>query len=124
MAQLRFMKWIDSEKEIELFGDGTQARDFTYVDDIARGTIAAMNDFGYEIFNLGGGNKPVEVNQMINLLSDHLGKEAKVRNLPFSKADMLVTWANIDKASKMLAWKPQVSFEDGIERAVKEYKDL
>jgi nucleoside-diphosphate-sugar epimerase len=124
MAQFRFMKWIDSEEKIELFGDGTQARDFTYVDDIALGTIAA-GDYkaGFEIFNLGGGNQPITVNTMIESLESHLGKKAVVKNLPFSKADMLVTWANIDKANKLLNWYPQVSFEQGIKNCVDDFKE-
>ena len=111
---------VEPGDQIELFGDGAQARDFTYVDDVALGTIAA-GDYkgGFEIFNLGGGNKPITVNAMIENLESHLNKKAQVKNLPFSKADMLVTWANIDKADKLLNWKPLVSFEQGIENCVR-----
>ena len=64
MAMFRFLEWIENETPIELFGDGEQSRDFTYVDDIARGTIAAQKPVGYEIINLGGGNNPVSMNQV------------------------------------------------------------
>lgn len=121
MAQLRFLKWIDSGVEIELFGDGSQARDFTHVDDIARGTISAMKNVGYEVINLGGGNTPIEINQMISMIEKKLGKKAKIKHLPFSKADMKVTWANIDKAKKILNWEPQISFEKGIQDCVEDY---
>ena len=63
MSMFRFIQWIQNERAIELFGDGEQSRDFTYVDDIARGTIAAQKEVGYEIINLGGGNNPVSINQ-------------------------------------------------------------
>ncbi|MEQ1839969.1 MAG: NAD-dependent epimerase/dehydratase family protein, partial [Verrucomicrobiales bacterium] len=62
MALLRFIRWIDEGTPIEMFGDGEQSRDFTYVDDIARGTILAMKPVGYEIINLGAGNQPVTIN--------------------------------------------------------------
>ncbi len=124
MAQLRFMKWIDNEQEITLYGDGTQARDFTHVDDIARGTIlASEKDLGFEIINLGGGENPIEINQMIKMLEQRLGKEAIVNNLEFNKSDMHKTWANIDKANKLLGWKPEISFTEGIDRCVAHYKD-
>ena len=123
MAQLRFLKWIDAGEEIQLFGDGEQSRDFTYVDDIARGTILALKNIGFEIINLGGGNNPISINQMIQMMENHLGKKAKVKNLPFNKADMQTTWANIEKAQKFLEWKPEVSFEQGIENCVKHYQD-
>jgi len=69
MSIFRFIHWIDQGKPIELFGDGTQSRDFTFVDDIARGTIAALQPVGYEIFNLGGGNQPVSLNTIIEKLA-------------------------------------------------------
>lgn len=121
MAQLRFMKWIYDGEEIQLFGDGEQARDFTHVDDIARGTIAAEKKLGYEIINLGGGNNPISINMMINMMEEHLNKKAIVKNLPMNKADMQVTWANIDKAKKLLNWEPKISFEDGIHDCVNHF---
>jgi nucleoside-diphosphate-sugar epimerase len=123
MAQFRFMRWIEEGSEIELFGDGKQARDFTYVDDIARGTILALKDVGYEIINLGGGNNPIEVNFMITELERLLDKKAKIKNLPFHKADMKVTWANIDKAKKLLGWQPRIDFKAGLELSVADFKN-
>ena len=123
MAQLRFLKWIDQGEKIQLNGDGTQARDFTHVDDIARGTIAAMKPLGYEIINLGGGKNPVSINQMISMLSKGLDKEAMVEHHPMSLADMKETWASIEKADKLLNWKPEIGFEQGIESCIKHYKD-
>lgn len=122
MAQLRFMKWIDQGNTIELYGDGTQARDFTYVDDIASGTILASKKLGYEIINLGGGDNPVEVNTMISEYEKLLGKSAKIKNLEFNKADMKVTWADISKAKQLLGWEPKVDFKVGLEKCVQDYK--
>ena len=75
MSIFRFIKWIDEGLPIEIFGDGSQSRDFTYVDDIARGTIAATQDLGYEIINLGGGRHPVSLNTIISKLEELLGKK-------------------------------------------------
>ncbi len=123
MAQLWFMKWIDEGKEILLNGDGTQSRDFTYIDDIAKGTIAALKKVGYEIFNLGGGNNPISINQMIQSYEKLLGKKAKVKNLPFDKSDMTKTWADISKTKKLLGWVPETDFETGVQKCVSHYKE-
>ena len=71
----RFIKWIADEETIQMFGDGSQSRDFTFVDDIARGTIAAIEDVGYQIINLGGGRNPVSLNTIISKLEELLGKK-------------------------------------------------
>lgn len=123
MAQFRFMRWIDEGKPIQLFGDGTQARDFTYVDDIARGTIAAMKPLGYEIINLGGGKNPVSVNDMIGKLEDLLGKKTKVDHLPFNDADMKETWADITKAKTLLNWEPKIDLDEGLKLCVESYRE-
>jgi UDP-glucuronate 4-epimerase len=122
MAQMRFMRWIDQGDEIQLYGDGEQARDFTYVDDIARGTILAMKDLGYEIVNLGGGNNPISINKMIETFETQLGKKAIIKNLPFNKSDMRDTWADISKAKSMLGWEPEVGFDAGMTKCVEHYQ--
>lgn len=121
MSMFRFIKWIDDGKPIELFGDGSQSRDFTYVDDIARGTIAALQPVGYEIMNLGGGNNPVSINQMIECFEQHLGKKAAIDYKPFHKADMKETWADISKARALLGWEPQIDPFEGFRRCVEWY---
>jgi nucleoside-diphosphate-sugar epimerase len=127
MSIFRFIKWIDEGKPLELFGDGGQSRDFTYVDDIARGTIAALKLVGYEIINLGGGNNPISLNTVIEMIEKMLGLKAVVQNKEFHIADIKETWANISKANSLLGWKPQVSFEEGIKKSVdwhNKYKHL
>ena len=123
MSVFRFIKWIDEGKEIELFGDGSQGRDFTYVDDIAHGTVlAAQKPLGYEIINLGGGNNPVSINRLIELIAQDLGKPARRREAPFHQADMMETWADITKAGRLLGWTPTISLEEGVRRSVAWYR--
>jgi nucleoside-diphosphate-sugar epimerase len=123
MSPYRFIKWIAEEETIQMFGDGSQSRDFTYVDDIARGTVAAIQDVGYEIINLGGGRNPVSLNTIISKLEDLLGKKAKIDHKPFHVADLMETWADISKAKNLLGWEPQVSLEEGLEKSVQWYMD-
>ena len=117
------MKWINEGGDIELFGDGEQARDFTHVDDIALGTIAASKKLGFEIINLGGGKNPISINTMIEIYEKLLNKKAIIRHEAFNSADMKNTWADISKASTLLNWVPRINFETGLERCVKHYVD-
>ncbi|SMP12617.1 Nucleoside-diphosphate-sugar epimerase [Desulfurobacterium pacificum] len=118
MSIFRFIKWIDEGTPITVFGDGTQSRDFTYVDDIAEGTVKAVEtETGYEIINLGG-NEPYELNYVIKLIEEYLGKKAEVIYKPFHKADMKATWADITKAKEILNWQPSISLEEGIKKTV------
>jgi len=123
MSIFRFIKWIDEGMPIQMFGDGSQSRDFTYVDDIARGTIAAIEDIGYQIINLGGGRNPVSLNTIISKLEELLGKKAKIDHKPFHVADLMETWADISKAKSLLGWVPQVSLDEGLEESVQWYMD-
>jgi nucleoside-diphosphate-sugar epimerase len=123
MSPYRFIKWIAEEETIQMFGDGSQSRDFTYVDDIARGTIAAIQDVGYEIINLGGGRNPVYLNTIISKFEELLGKKARIDHKPFHVADLMETWADISKAKNLLGWEPQVSLEEGLEKSVQWYMD-
>ncbi len=121
MSIFRFIKWIDEGRPIELFGDGSQSRDFTYVDDIARGTIAAMKPIGYEVINLGGGNNPISINEVITFVEAALGKKAVIERKPFHRADMKATYADIAKAARLLGWTPEVPPHDGFTRTVRWY---
>ena len=121
MSPFRFVRWIAEGEPIELFGDGSQSRDFTYVDDIANGTIAATKKVGYEIINLGGGRNPVSLNEVISRLEDLLGQKAKTEHKPFHKADLKETWAEIGKANRLLGWRPEVSLEEGLQLTVDWY---
>ncbi|MFH1665503.1 MAG: GDP-mannose 4,6-dehydratase [Candidatus Omnitrophota bacterium] len=121
MSLFRFIKWIAEDTPIELFGDGTQSRDFTYVGDIAEGTVKAFEaKTGYAVINLGG-NDPYKLNYAIELMEKYLGKHAKRDLKPFHKADIKDTWADITKAQTILNWNPTVSLEEGIKRTVEWY---
>ncbi|WP_309396681.1 SDR family NAD(P)-dependent oxidoreductase [Cerasicoccus maritimus] len=121
MSIYRFIKWIDEGKPIELFGDGSQSRDFTYVEDVAAGTIAAAKEVGYEIINIGGGRNPISLNTLIGWIEEALGKKAEFNYKPFHCADMTETWADISKAEKLLDWSPKMDVRDGLQKCVDWY---
>lgn len=114
MSYFKFIKNIMENREIEIYGDGKQKRDFTYIDDIANGTVAALKPLGYQIINLGGGMEPVSIIYMIRLIEHRLEKTAKIIFKDFHNADMKLTSASIEKAHKILKWKPKTEFEIGI----------
>lgn len=118
MSIFKFVKNMDAGKPIPVFGDGNQTRDFTYIDDIADGTVRALRSCGFEIINLGS-DHPVKLNYVISLLEKHLGKKARRKVLRRHPADVTATWAHIDKAKKMLGWKPKMPLEQGIENTVR-----
>lgn len=123
MSIFRFIKWIDQGERLEVFGDGGQSRDFTFVEDIARGTILAAKDVGYEVMNLGGGQNPISLNTVIAGIENRLGKKAVIDNRVFHKADIKETWADISKAKRLLGWEPKVSFEEGLDKTLQWYRD-
>jgi nucleoside-diphosphate-sugar epimerase len=120
MVMFRFVQWIREGKPVYLNGDGNQSRGFTYIDDIARGTIAALKPVGYEIINLGG-HEPITVNAMIAELEAMLGRKARVIRQPAHKADMLSNLADVSKARRLLNWEPQVNLQEGMRRMVDWY---
>ncbi|ADR18321.1 GDP-mannose 4,6-dehydratase [Calditerrivibrio nitroreducens] len=122
MSIFRFIKQIDAGEPIIIYGDGSQSRDFTYVEDIAEGTVRALKKVGYEIINLGN-NNPNKLSEAIRYIEDYIGKKAVYEYRPFHKADMLATWANIEKAKNMLGWTPKVDLKEGIKRTIDWYKD-
>lgn len=123
MSVFRFIKWVDEGIPIEVFGDGTQSRDFTYIDDIAEGTVKACETkTGYEIINLGG-NQPHELNYVIELIEQYLGKKASRNLKPFHRADLMATWADVTKAQNILKWHATISLEDGLRKTVDWYLD-
>jgi len=120
MSLFRFVQAISEGRPIQLFGSGEQTRGFTYIDDIAHGTILALKPVGYEIVNLGG-HESVSINKLISLLEEAIQKKATIEYLPMDKADMLASWADVSKAGELLGWKPQVGLEEGIRRLVAWY---
>ncbi len=120
MAPLRFVRWIAEEQPLTVYGDGRQSRDFTYIDDVARGTILALAQVGYDVFNLGS-DQPIVLLDVIHTFEELLGKEANLVFAARHKADVPATWANISKASALLGWTPQINFAEGASRLVAWY---
>jgi nucleoside-diphosphate-sugar epimerase len=122
MSVLRFIQWVSEGKPVEIYGDGRQSRDFTFVDDIARGTIAGLRPLGYQIINLGS-DRPVVLMDVLRLVERLVGREAQLKHYPSHRADVQATWANISRASEMLDWQPSVRLEEGIQRTVDWYRE-
>jgi UDP-glucuronate 4-epimerase len=121
MSLFRFVQWVSEDRPVIVFGDGTQSRDFTYVDDIARGTIAALRPLGYQIINLGS-DRPMILLDALKQVEQLIGKKANIEFQPFHKADILATWADITQAREKLGWEPAVTHEQGIENLVRWYQ--
>jgi len=120
MSVFRFVRWIAEGEPMTVYGDGSQERDFTYIDDIARGSIAALQVKGLEVVNLGS-DKPHTLREMFELIEKYVGKKANIINKPFHPADVQATWACIDKAKSLLKWEPKTFLEDGIRQCVEWY---
>ena len=120
MSLFRFVQWITEGRPLRVFGDGKQSRDFTYVDDIARGTVAALQPLGYEVLNLGS-DEPVVLMDAIRLVEGLVGRRAQLEFKPRHPADMPATWADIGRAEEALGWRPAVSFEAGLQELVTWY---
>jgi UDP-glucuronate 4-epimerase len=121
MSLFRFVQWIAEGRPVTVYGDGKQSRDFTYVDDIARGTIAALKPVGYEVVNLGS-DRPVALMDAIRLVEQKLEEKAKIEYKPAHAADVPATWADISKARSLLKWQPETSLDQGIQRLVDWYQ--
>jgi len=120
MSIFRFIKWIAEGEPVIVYGDGMQERDFTYVDDIARGTLLGLKPVGFEIVNLGS-DRPVKLRQIIKTIERLLGREAVIEFRPGHPADVPATWADLSKARRLLGWSPQTTWEEGLEQTVKWY---
>jgi UDP-glucuronate 4-epimerase len=113
MVMFRFAQWIKEGRPVRLYGDGNQSRGFTYVDDIARGTILGLKPVGFEVINLGG-HEVITMNEMIARLEELLGETAQVTYNPAHPADMLANQADVTKARQLLGWNPQVDLTEGM----------
>jgi UDP-glucuronate 4-epimerase len=122
MSLFRFVQWICEGQPVLVYGDGTQERDFTYVDDIARGTLAALKPIGYEIINLGS-DEPIVLNEAIDQIEELVGKKARREYIPQHAADVQATWADIHKAERLLGWRPQARFQEGLAQLIVWYHD-
>lgn len=121
MCVFRFIRRIAEGESIVVFGTGQQSRDFTFVDDIAAGTVAALRPLGYEVINLGG-DRVVVLNSVIEQIADLLGAKPEIEYRPAHPADVMTTKADISKAGRLLGWRPNVAIEEGLRRSVEWYR--
>jgi len=120
LSIFRFVQWVSEGRPVRVHGDGEQSRGFTYVDDIARGTILALKPVGYEVINLGG-HEVITINNLIKLIEAVVGRKADVQHGPPNPADMFTNWADVSKAGELLGWEPQYDMRAGIEKLVEWY---
>ncbi len=120
MSMFRFTQWISEGRTVKVNGDGQQSRGFTYIDDIAQGTILALQPLGFQVINLGG-HETIKILDLIRLMETLIGREAKIEHLPAHPADMLANWADVEKARRLLNWEPRVSIQEGVSSLVDWY---
>jgi len=122
LAIHKFTKLIDAGKPIPVFGDGSTARDHTFITDILAGILACTRkEFGFEIFNLGE-SQVIRLDKLISLIETALGKPAVIDRQPLQPGDVPITFADISKAERMLGYQPQVKAEQGIPRFVEWFR--
>lgn len=120
----RFIRAMLQGEEIEVFGDGEQTRDFTYVDDAVQGTVAAaLAEARGEVFNIGGGSR-VTVNQVIATLESILQRKAKIRYIAEQKGDVRHTSANISKSARFLNYHPRVPLQEGLAHEARWFQEI
>jgi len=119
LAIHQFTRKIHAGEPIDQFGDGTTRRDYTYIDDILQGTLAALKYDGpmFDVFNLGESDT-IQLKDLVAAIEKPLGKKAKINRLPEQPGDMPLTCADISKARKLLGYNPKTKFEDGLPRFV------
>ena len=126
LAIHKFIALIEAGKSIPVYGDGSMGRDYTYVDDIVAGVIASLEyvpaaTVPFEVFNLGN-CRPVRLAELIVKLEVATGTKALQERLPDQPGDVPITWANIDKAKRLLGYSPQTSMEEGLRNFVAWYR--
>ena len=123
LAINKFTRLMLEGKEIPIYGDGTTARDYTYIDDIVDGIISScdyvdLNTDVYEIINLGN-SSPVSLKDMVDTIAKVLVVKPKLKYMPMQPGDVNITYADISKAKNLLGYEPKIEFEEGIRRFIK-----
>ena len=122
LAIYKFAELMMEDQPIPVFGDGTTARDYTFISDILDGIVACTElEFGFEVFNLGE-SQTVPLHRMIELLEKSLGRKAIIERHPMQPGDVPLTYANIEKAQRILGYNPQVKVDKGIPLFVEWFK--
>lgn len=123
MAYFSFTKKILEDVPIDVFNYGKMLRDFTYIDDIVKGTLAAIDqEAGCEIYNLGN-HQPVELKKLITIIEDAVGKKARLNFLPMQPGDVPATYASIEHSQQNLGFRPETPLEKGIPLFVSWFKE-
>ena len=127
LAIHKFARLLSEERPLPVFGDGSSARDYTYIDDVVRGVVAAtdflrMHPSSYEIVNLGG-SRTVSLNEMVEVVSSEMGIEAKIQPLPMQPGDVLRTYADVSKARRLLGYDPTTDFRAGVRKFVEWFRE-
>ena len=119
LAIHQFTRKIHAGEPIDQFGDGTTRRDYTYIDDIIQGTMAALKYDGpmFDVFNLGE-SETIQLKDLIAAIENALGKKAKINQLPEQPGDMPLTCADISKARKLLGYNPKTKFSEGLPKFI------
>lgn len=120
MVMFRMAKWIAEGHPVFVTGDGNQARGFTYIDDIAIGTILGLEKLNYELINLGG-HEVITINELVKIMEEKIGKKANIQYIDQHKADVMQNCANVEKAKQILNWEPKVNLDQGISNLVNWY---
>jgi UDP-glucuronate 4-epimerase len=118
LAIATFMRRTARAEEIEVFGDGSMSRDFTYIDDIVAGVLAALDRiprFGYRVWNLGS-DRPIRLDAMIGAIAAVVGAEPRIRRLPVQPGDVERTWADLTRSRAELGYAPSTPFDEGLRR--------
>lgn len=116
LAIAKFMRAVSRDEEITLFGDGSMSRDYTYIDDIVAGVLAAydrIHSHGYRVWNLGG-NRPVPLGDMLSTIEQVVGKKARVKRAPMQPGDVDRTWADLTRSAEELGYAPKTPFDEGV----------
>ncbi|RRB00975.1 SDR family NAD(P)-dependent oxidoreductase [Larkinella rosea] len=122
MAISQFTDSILKGRPINVFGDGSTARDYTYVEDIVSGIIQSLDNLkGYEVLNIGGSD-PISLANLIKLIEQSIGEQARINRLPMQAGDVQQTYADITKASQLIGYQPAIQIEEGVRRFVEWYR--
>jgi UDP-glucuronate 4-epimerase len=122
LAIAKFVRLIDEGSPVPMFGDGTTRRDYTYVDDIVDGIVRAIEHcHECHLYNLGH-SEPIALREMIDAIARELGKPARIETLPEQPGDVRQTFADIERASREIGYRPRTDFADGLRRYIEWYR--
>ena len=124
MAPYKFTNLVSSNQPIEMYGDGSSKRDYTYVTDIVDGIIAALNkELNFEIINIGNSH-PIELKYFIELIEKNLNKKANIIQKPIQPGDVPITYADVSKAKESFNFGPIFDLTNGLEKTIRWFQKM